>query len=93
MAHNIYLMEKRLNINVILGFKRRTMNEPVTLLIKSDYLLDKLSINEWNALITSYENDPNVIMEDHMDDYILIHTTVDNIKKNHNINDLRFRLK
>lgn len=86
-------MEKRLNINVILGFKRRTMNEPVTLLIKSDYLLDKLSINEWNALITSYENDPNVIMEDHMDDYILIHTTVDNIKKNHNINDLRFCLK
>lgn len=69
------------------------MNEPVTLLLKSDYLLDKLSINEWNALITRYENDPNATMEDYMDDYILIHTTVDNIKKNHNINDLRFRLK
>lgn len=69
------------------------MNELVTLLIKSDYLMDKLSINEWNELITRYENDPNVTMEDHMDDYILIHTTIDNIKKNHNINDLRFRLK
>lgn len=69
------------------------MDSPITLLIKSDYLLDKLSINEWNSLITSYENDPNVTIEDHMDDYILIHTTVDNIKKNHNINDLRFRLK
>lgn len=93
MVHSIYLMEKQLNINVILDFKRRTMNESVTLLIKSDYLMDKLSINEWNSLITSYENDPNVTMEDHMDDYILIHTTIDNIKKNHNINDLRFRLK
>lgn len=69
------------------------MNESITLLIKSDYLLDKLSINEWNALITRYENDPNAIIEDHMDDYILIHTTIDNIKKKHNINDLRFCLK
>lgn len=69
------------------------MNEPITLLIKCDYLLDKLSINEWNSLITRYENDPNSTIEDHMDDYILIHTTVDNIKKKHNINDLRFCLK
>lgn len=68
------------------------MNEPITLLIKSDYLLDKLSINEWNALITRYENDPNATIEDHMDDYLLIHTTVDNIKKNHHISDLRFML-
>lgn len=68
------------------------MDSSITLLIKSDYLLDKLSINEWNALIISYENDPNATIEDHMDDYLLIHTTVDNIKKKHNISDLRFML-
>lgn len=56
-------------------------------------LFKRLSINEWNALITSYENDPNAEIEPYdegKDGWCIIHTTLSNVVDNHSVLDLRF---
>lgn len=63
----------------------------IVLTLKSNYICDILSINEWNKLITSYENDPKAIINNlAMDEELYIYTTLENVLNNHSKADLRF---
>ena len=68
-------------------------NQIIYLTIRPNELFHRLSVNEWNELITSYENDPLAIVEEYnteFDGYVFITTTLYNILKNHSLLDLRF---
>lgn len=68
-------------------------NIQIFLLVKDDYLFKQLSINDWNKLITRYENDNNAIVNKYINNnvtYVAITTTLYNIFKKHNIMDFRF---
>lgn len=62
----------------------------IRLVLLPKYLMDILSIREWNDFITSYEKDRNVTIHDNMDKYIAFDTTLGNIVCNHSLLDLRF---
>lgn len=62
----------------------------IRLTLKPKHLMDVLSIKEWNELVSRYENDKNVIVHEHMDDFISFDTTLENVVNNHSILDLRF---
>ena len=69
---------------------------PIRLYIKGSYLCDKLSINEWNALFSRYENDScskiiNKIENDKQgQDYAIIETTLFNVISKGAVLDLKF---
>lgn len=62
----------------------------IRLVLMPKYLMDILSIREWNDLVTSYEKDGNVTIHDNMDKYIAFDTTLGNVVCNHSLLDLRF---
>jgi hypothetical protein len=68
----------------------------IRLYIEGNYLCGRLSINEWNALWTRYENDPNSKIIDHLDDsendrdYAIIETTLQTVLAKGAIMDLQF---
>lgn len=67
----------------------------IRLYIRSSYLCDKLSINEWNALFSRYENDSHAKVIDRIDDdkghdYAIIETTLFNVLSKGAILDLKF---
>lgn len=65
----------------------------IYLYLKSDDLVEKLSINEWNAFIESYEKDEKALVtpyDENLDGRCFITTTLKNIVDNHNLFDLRF---
>lgn len=72
------------------------LNTPIRLYIEGKYLCDRLSINEWNALFSRYEKDPNSKIIDHIDDkennkdYAIIETTLSNVLSKGAILDLQF---
>ena len=69
---------------------------PIRLYIRGEWLCDGLSINEWNALFSRYENDPNSKIIDHLDDsehdrdYAVIETTLQTVLAKGVIMDLQF---
>lgn len=69
---------------------------PIRLYIRGEWLCDRLSINEWNALWTRYENDPNSKIIDHLDDskndrdYAIIETTLQTVLDKGAVMDLQF---
>lgn len=69
---------------------------PIRLYIRGDWLCDRLSINEWNALFSRYENDPNSKIIDHLDDskndrdYAIIETTLQTVLDKGAVMDLQF---
>lgn len=68
----------------------------IRLYIEGSYLCGRLSINEWNALWTRYENDPNSKIIDHLDDskndrdYAIIETTLSTVLLKGAVMDLQF---
>lgn len=73
----------------------RIKNQIIYLALDPKNLFQKLSINEWNKIITDYENDKNVVIEEYnkdMDGWFFATTTLSNILKNHSIMDLRFNI-
>ena len=66
----------------------------IRLYIEGNYLCGRLSINEWNALWSRYENDPNSKIIDHLDDsendrdYAIIETTLQTVLDKGAIMDL-----
>lgn len=72
------------------------LDTPIRLYIEGKYLCDRLSINEWNALFSRYENDLNSKIIDHIDDtehkldYAIIETTLSNVLSKGAIMDLQF---
>lgn len=68
----------------------------IRLYIEGNYLCGRLSINEWNALFSRYENDPNSKIIDHLDysehdrDYAVIETTLYTVLLKGAIMDLQF---
>lgn len=66
----------------------------IRLYIEGSFLCDRLSINEWNALFTRYENDPQSKIIDHIDreneDYAIIETTLFTVLSKGAIMDLQF---
>ena len=69
---------------------------PIRLYFRGEWLCDRLSINEWNALFSRYENDPNSKIIDHLDDsehdrdYAVIETTLQTVLAKGAIMDLQF---
>ena len=69
---------------------------PIRLYIRGEWRCDRLSINEWNALFSRYENDPNSKIIDHLDDsehdrdYAVIETTLQTVLAKGVIMDLQF---
>lgn len=69
---------------------------PIRLYIRGECLCNRLSINEWNALFSRYENDPNSKIIDHLDDsehdrdYAVIETTLQTVLAKGAIMDLQF---
>lgn len=69
---------------------------PVRLYIRGEWLCDRLSINEWNALFSRYENDPNSKIIDHLydsehdRDYAVIETTLYTVISKGAVMDLKF---
>lgn len=83
--------------NVLLKENTKVLQQdiPIRLYIRSSYLCDKLSINEWNALFSRYENDSNAkiinrIDDDKSHDYAIIETTLFNVLSKGAILDLKF---
>ena len=73
----------------------RIKNQIIYLALDPKNLFHKLSINEWNKIITDYENDKNAVIEEYnkdMDGWFFATTTLSNILKNHSIMDLRFNI-
>ena len=72
------------------------LDTTIRLYIEGKYLCDRLSINEWNALFSRYENDPNSKIIDHLEDtehkrdYAIIETTLSNVLSKGAIMDLQF---
>ena len=58
---------------------------PIRLYFRGEWLCDRLSINEWNALFSQYENDENSRIIDYMEDtehgrnYAVIETNTDSM--------------
>ena len=70
-------------------------NQIIYLVIKPNNLMSELSINDWNDLITFYENDKESIVEEYdekYDGYVFITTNLFNILKNRSVMDLRFNI-
>jgi hypothetical protein len=74
-----------------------TVNDmPIRLYIRGDWLCDRLSINEWNALFSRYENDENSKIIDYLEDtehgrnYAIIETTLYTVLLKGAIMDLQF---
>ena len=69
---------------------------PIRLYFRGEWLCDRLSINEWNALFSRYENDPNSKIIDHLDDsehdrdYAVIETTLQTVISKGAVMDLKF---
>lgn len=69
---------------------------PIRLYIRGEWLCDRLSINEWNALFSRYENDENSRIIDYLEDtehgrnYAVIETTLQNVLDKGAIMDLQF---
>ena len=69
---------------------------PIRMYIRGEWLCDRLSINEWNALFSRYENDPNSKIIDHLDDsehdrdYAVIETTLYTVISKGVVMDLKF---
>ena len=69
---------------------------PIRLYIRGEWLCHRLSINEWNALFSRYENDPNSKIIDHLDDsehdrdYAVIETTLYTVISKGAVMDLKF---
>lgn len=69
---------------------------PIRLYIGGECLCNKLSINEWNALFSRYEKDPNSKIIDPLDDsehdrdYAVIETTLQTVLAKGAIMDLQF---
>lgn len=82
-AENEKLKSELEKVKNIVGCKIR-------LVLRPKYLMDILSIREWNDFVTSYEKDDNVTIHDNMDKYIAFDTTLGNIVNNHSLLDLRF---
>ena len=66
-------------------------NRIIYLVLPEKELFHSLSINDWNQIITRYDNDhlSVVDVEDDVED-VFITTTLYNVLKNHDIMDLRF---
>lgn len=65
----------------------------IYLIINPNDLMTKLSINQWNELITNYENDDFSLVTPYNEEYdgwCFITTTLKNVIENHSIYDLRF---
>lgn len=68
----------------------------VYLVLRSNELMDRLSINDWNSFIESYEKDEKIgkamiaPYNDKYDGWCFITTTLKNILENHSLYDLRF---
>jgi hypothetical protein len=68
----------------------------IRLYIEGNYLCGRLSINEWNALWSRYENDPNSKIIGHLDDsendrdYAVIETTLQTVLDKGAVMDLQF---
>ena len=70
-------------------------NQIIYLVLKPKNLMEELSINQWNELITAYENDKDAVVEPYNPDYdgfCYITTYLHNILKNHSLLDLRFNV-
>lgn len=71
-------------------------DKTIRLYIEGKYLCTRLSINEWNALFSRYENDPNSKIIDHLEDsehkrdYAIIETTLFTVLSKGSIMDLQF---
>lgn len=69
---------------------------PIRLYIRGDWLCDRLSINEWNALFSRYENDENSKIIDYLEDtehgrnYAVIETTLYTVLSKGAVMDLKF---
>lgn len=69
---------------------------PIRLYFRGEWLCDRLSINEWNALFSRYENDPNSKIINHLDDsehdrdYAVIETTLYTVISKGAVMDLKF---
>ena len=74
----------------------KVLDTTIRLYISGNYLCDRLSINEWNALFSRYEKDPNSKIIDHLDDsehkrdYAIIETTLSNVLSKGAVMDLQF---
>lgn len=71
-------------------------NQRIRLYIEGKYLCDRLSINEWNALFSRYENDPDSKIINCLEgtqaklDYAIIETTLSAVLSKGAIMDLQF---
>ena len=69
---------------------------PIRLYIRGEWLCDRLSINEWNALFSRYDNDENSRIIDYLEDtehgrnYAVIETTLYTVLSKGAILDLKF---
>lgn len=69
---------------------------PIRLYIRGGWLCDRLSINEWNALFSRYENDENSKIIDYLEDtehgrnYAVIETTLYTVLSKGAVMDLQF---
>lgn len=76
--------------SIIESYKSGIADRRIKLTLRTQYIMDTLSINEWNALITSYENDELADVSGVEDEFVEIRTTLANVVNNHSILDLRF---
>lgn len=70
-------------------------NQIIYLAILPKHLMNELSLNDWNKIIESYENDKNALVEPYdseLDGQCFITTNLYNILKNHSLLDLRFNV-
>lgn len=69
---------------------------PIRLYIRGEWRCDRLSINEWNALFSRYENDENSKIIDYLEDaehgrnYAVIETTLYTVLSKGAVMDLKF---
>lgn len=67
----------------------------IYIVLTPDDLINKLSINQWNEFIESYEKDDEAIVEEYneeKDGFVFITTNLYNILRKHSILDLRFNM-
>jgi hypothetical protein len=99
-ANDYHCLEIPCNLDALTKEPNNESNDaldtPIRLYIEGKYLCDRLSINEWNALFSRYENDLNSKIIDHIDDtehkldYAIIETTLSNVLSKGAIMDLQF---
>ena len=69
---------------------------PIRLYIRGEWLCNRLSINEWNALFSRYDNDENSRIIDYLEDtehgrnYAVIETTLYTVLSKGAVLDLKF---